>query len=224
MTITSAANNADTDVKSLSSVQMYKWEDEKWSTVRLSAGYAVNDRVKAQPYIIVPADAGHFSIYIEAEGFYAVKSVGGKAPDSWCGFVAYNSSDPGWLVNQYSGCTISNYQVTTTFVAGHPDATVNDCHLKPGRAVEADFFASFDLKVDEGGGYWILYVPYYQKSSDYNYIVSYGNYTNKTCEFGSLAISIDEKYPGSTTKVKRNPAPSVLNSSQESRPGKVAPD
>lgn len=182
---------------------MFKWEDENWQTVTLSAGYAVNDRVRAQPYVIVPADEGQFSVYIEAEGFYNVKSIGGATPGSWCGFIAYNTKDPGWLVNQYSGCTITNYKDRSDFVEGHPDAVVNDCHLRAGRAVEADFYCSFDLRVEAGGGMWIIYAPYLQKDSDYNYIVSYGGYTNKTCEFGSLSISIDEVNPGSSSRARR---------------------
>lgn len=176
---------------------MFRWEDESWSTVTLSAGYAVNDRIKAQPYVIIPADEGKFAVYLEAEGFYNVKSIGGKADGCWAGFITCNPKDPGWLVNQYSGCTITNYKSSSSFVEGHPDAEVNSCSLKSGRAVEADFYCSFDLTVESGGGMWILYAPYVQKSSDHNYIVSYGNYTNKTCEFGQVSISIDEVNPGS---------------------------
>lgn len=192
MKISTAENDRDIVAKSFNYARFYKWEDDKWETVNLSAGFASNDSEKAQPYIIVPADKGKFQVYLECNGFQAVKSIGGKADGCWSGLVAYEATGPGWLVNQYVGCTITNYQSSMKFVCGHPDVELNGCKFKANRGVEADFYASFDLEADDDDSKWVLYAPDLRKDSDYNYVVSYGGYTDKICEIGSIAISIDE--------------------------------
>nr|UYL94434.1 MAG: ORF5 [Aeschynomene indica solemo-like virus 1] len=91
----------------------------------------------------------------------------------------------------YSGTVISNYYASVSTVGGHPDCELNDCKFKPERCVESDFSCSFHLESD-ADSYWVLQAPPVQKSNDFNYIVSYGNYTEKVLEWGSVSISIDE--------------------------------
>lgn len=130
-------------------------------------------------------------MYLECEGFQACKSIGGKADGCWNGIVAYDSTREGWMARAYSGCTISNYKATTNFVCGHPDTELNGCKFTTDRGIECDFYGSFHLDVQEDG-YWALQAPPIMKSSDYNYIVSYGGFTEKNLEWGSVSISIDE--------------------------------
>lgn len=180
---------------------MYKWEDEKWSQVHLSAGYSQNTSEFAQPYMVIPANKGKFKVYIEAEGFMAVKSIKGKADGCWAGLVAYDSTKAGWSVAPYVGVRIANQQVNTSFVCGHPDVKLNDCSFKPNRGVECDFICSFELEADDDDAKWILYPPPIQKGDDFNYIVSYSNWTDKWCEWGMVSISIDEvNTPDSVSK------------------------
>ncbi|UYC36388.1 rtd, partial [Black pepper virus E] len=190
--ITTERNSHDIDVSPLKTVSMFKWEDDSWKTVSLTAGYSQNDRVSATPYLVIPANKGKFTVYIEANGFLAVKSIGGKADGCWAGLVAYDASKSGWLVNEWMGCKITNYQVSQWFVCGHPDVQLNDCSFRAGRGVEADYYASFDLECEDDDSRWLLYAPPIPKDSDFNYVVSYGNYTEKVCELGSVSISIDE--------------------------------
>jgi len=171
---------------------MYCWEDEQWKKVHLTANYAANDRASAQPYVIIPARKGHFKVYMECEGFQAVKSIKGKADGSWCGMIAYDTTQSSWMVNEYIGCKITDFRSTTTWVCGHPDVKLNDCQFKPNRGVECDYFCSFDLVCDDDDSKWVIYAPRIQKDSDFNYVVSYANFTDKRMEWGGVSISIDE--------------------------------
>lgn len=133
----------------------------------------------------------------------AVKSIKGKADGCWAGMLAYDATKNGWSVSEYVGCKITNIQGNTTFVCGHPDVKLNDCTFKKDRGVECDFVCSFHLEADDDDSKWLLYVPPIQKSDDFNYIVSYSNYTDKWCEWGSISISIDEvNKPSSITRTR----------------------
>lgn len=175
---------------------MYKWEDEKWDKVNLQAGYSRNDRRCMETYLTIPADKGKFHVYLEADGEFVVKHIGGELDGSWLGNIAYDVSQRGWNIGNYKGCKITNYQSNTAFVAGHPDATMNGKSFDTARAVEVDWFASFELECDDEEGSWAIYPPPIQKDSSYNYTVSYGNYTEKYCEWGAISVSIDEDNNG----------------------------
>lgn len=192
MKISSAANDQDIDVRPLNYVRMYKWTDDQWSTVNISAGYSSNTQASATPYLIIPGQKGKFKVYLECEGFLASKSIGGKADGCWNGFICYDPSAPCWRIGEYMGCKITNVQSSQNYVSGHPDAVVNNCALQTTRAVEADFWASFDLTCEDDDAKWLLFAPPVQKASGFNYVVSYGNYTDKVLELGSVSISIDE--------------------------------
>lgn len=182
-------------------MRLFKWEDESWSTVNLSAAYLKNDRSEAIPYFLIPSSKGSFSVYIECEGFQAVKHIGGTADGCWCGLVAYDRSKDGWAARMYAGCTITNYRASSSVVGGHPDAELNDCKFRPERCVESDFSCSFHMECEDDG-YWALQAPPIQKSNDYNYIVSYGNYTEKVLEWGTVSISIDEVNSNGTASAR----------------------
>ena len=179
---------------------MYKWEDEKWDKVNLQAGYSRNDRRCMETYLTIPADKGKFHVYLEADGEFVVKHIGGELDGSWLGNIAYDVSQRGWNIGNYKGCKIKNYQSNTVFVAGHPDATMNGKSFDTARAVEVDWFASFELECDDEEGSWAIYPPPIQKDSSYNYTVSYGNYTEKYCEWGAISVSIDENNDGNVPR------------------------
>lgn len=204
---------------------MYKWEDESWDTVNLSANYSFNDRVSARPYMIVPADVGTFSVYIEANGFMTVKTIGGKADGCWNGIIAYDASVSGWDVGNYKRCTISNFKTSMRFVCGHPDVELNGCKFSGNRGVECDWIASFELHCDDDEGGWVLYAPPIQKDSTFNYVVSYANYTDKTCEWGSVSISIDEENSKSDSlNVRRSKRGYELRSRERQPVNQTPPD
>lgn len=188
-------------------IKLYKWENEHWSNENFTANYLQNDREKATPYFLIPADKGEFTVYIETDGEYKVRAITDPNKGKWAGFVAFNADQDGWFAREYSGVKISNYQATRSFVVGHPDAEVNNCHFQGSRAVESDYYCSFDLSVAEDGAYWAMQAPPIQKSDDYNYVVSYGGYSDKDLEWGMLSISIDEKDEDGFSRHRRVRAP-----------------
>lgn len=204
---------------------MYKWEDEKWDKVNLQAGYSRNDRRCMETYFVIPASRGKFHVYLEADGEFVVKHIGGDRDGNWLGNIAYDVSQRGWNIGDYKGCKISNYQSNTVFVAGHPDAEMNGKHFDAARAVEVDWFASFELTCDDEDGAWRIYPPPIQKDSSYNYTVSYGEYTEKYCEWGAVSVSIDEdNSTGTKSRIKPHKGammwsdPEKENSEGESEP------
>nr|ULB38370.1 P5 protein [Barley virus G] len=170
---------------------MYYWHDESWSSETLSAGYVQNDSSRATPYFLIPTHVGSYKVYIECEGFQAVKAKGGANNGKMSGFITYDPKQSGWQAYSWSGCTFSNYKVTDGCVEAHPDMKVNGCSFSKGQCVEKDVVLSFDLTVSEEG-YWALQAPPIEKSDDHNFIVSYGSYTEKILEWGMVSISIDE--------------------------------
>lgn len=183
-------NDEYMDVGSLSSVKLYFWKDESWSIEYLSANYSQNDSNRATPYFLIPVSEGKYSVYIECEGFQAVKAKDGPNDGKMSGFITYSEGQNGWMARAYTGCTISNYRATDSKVAGHPDLEVNGCNVTD-QLVERDFYCSFHLDAT-GDGYFALQAPPIEKSDHHNFVVSYGNFTNKTLEWGSVSISIDE--------------------------------
>jgi len=201
--ILTAENNRNIDSRPLNYVSLWKWEDERWDKLNLQAGYSRNDTRCMEVYCVIPANVGKFNVYLEADGEFVIKHIGGKLDGSWLGNIAYDVSQRGWTVANYKGCKIENLQVNTTFVPGHPDAEMNGKSFDSARAIEVDWFASFELTCNDDEGSWMLYPPPIQKDSSYNYTVSYGNYTEKYCEWGAISIAIDEINEGSEPKSLR---------------------
>nr|UCR98709.1 P3-P5 fusion protein [Strawberry polerovirus 1] len=189
--ISTARNDQNIDVKSLNSIRLWKWENESWTDTVLTANYSKNDRVEAIPYFLVPVAKGTHRVYIECEGDYGVKSIGGKADGCWGGIICFDSKKDGWMARPYSSCKMTNYKARTTFVCGHPDAELNGCKFPKERGVESDCQISFHLEVEDDG-YFAMQPPPIQKSHEYNYDTSYAAYTDKNMEWGSISISIDE--------------------------------
>lgn len=168
----------------------------------LSAGYSANNAQLATPYVLIPVEKGTHSVYIECEGDYAVKTIGGKADGCWNGIIAFDARRDGWMAREYAGVKMSNYKASCDFVCGHPDVVLNDCKFAASRGVECDFICSFHLEVEDDG-YFALQAPPIMKDSDFNYAVSYANYTEKLMEWGAINIQIDEVNPDSTYKSRR---------------------
>nr|AVQ05167.1 P5 protein [Maize yellow mosaic virus] len=170
---------------------MYYWHDESWSKETMSAGYVQNDSSRATPYFLIPTIVGNYKVYIECEGFQAIKAKGGENNGKMAGFITYDPQQAGWQAYSWAGCSLSNYKMTDGCVQAHPDLKVNGCSFTKGQCVERDVVISFDLSV-ASEGYWALQAPPIEKSDDHNFIVSYGNYTEKILEWGMVSISIDE--------------------------------
>lgn len=187
-------NNEFCDVGPLNNVSMYFWKDEAWSVETLSAGYSINNRDRATPFFLVPVEKGKYSVYIQCEGFKAVKAKGGSNDGRMSGFITDNPSQAGWRAYNYDGCVISNYKASNDRVQGHPDLKVNGCSFSD-QLVETDFYCSFHLEVATEG-YFGLQAPPIEKDDHYNYVVSYANFTEKVMEWGSVSIAMDEVNEG----------------------------
>lgn len=192
--IKTRGNNEFLDVGPLNNVSMYFWKDEAWSVETLSAGYNLNNRDRATPFFCVPVEKGKYSVYIQCEGFKAVKAKGGSNDGRMNGFITDNSSQMGWRAYNYDGCVISNYKASNDRVLGHPDLKVNGCSFSD-QLVETDFYCSFHLEVATEG-YFAIQAPPIEKDDHYNYVVSYANYTEKIMEWGSVSIAMDEVNEG----------------------------
>jgi hypothetical protein len=173
---------------------MYLWKDESWSIEKLSAGYRVNNRDRAIPYLLIPVEKGKYSVFIQCEGFKAVKAKGGTNDGKMSGFICDNVNLQGWRAYAYTGCSISNYKTADSNVPGHPDMRVNNCSFTD-QLVERDFSCSFHLEVPQQG-YFGLEAPPIEKSDHFNFVVSYANFTEKIMEWGSVSIAIDEVNDG----------------------------
>nr|UYL94462.1 MAG: ORF5 [Guiyang Paspalum paspaloides solemo-like virus 1] len=173
---------------------MYFWKDEAWSVETLSAGYSINNRERATPFFLVPVEKGKYSVYVQCEGFKAVKAKGGSNDGRMSGFITDNSGQAGWRAYNYDGCVISNYKASNDRVQGHPDLKVNGCSFTD-QLVETDFYCSFHLEVATEG-YFGVQAPPIEKSDHYNYVVSYANFTEKVMEWGSVSIAMDEVNEG----------------------------
>lgn len=205
-------------------VKFDKWEDDSWTSVDLQANYSVNNSQYAEPYMVIPATKGKFHVYIEASGLMSVKSVGGKADNSCRGFIAYDTTRRAWNIGNWKGCIFENYQSKTQFVLGHPDLVINNCKFDKARGMEADWYASFQLSCDDDDGAWVLYAPPIPKDSLYNYTVSYGEYTENMCEWGTVSISIDEDNQQGNNALKPQRGEMLWSTPERELPGSQRQD
>lgn len=147
----------------------------------------------AQAAFIFPLTTGSYHVYISCEGLQSVDHIGGDTDGYWIGLIAYNSqANDYWGVGQYSDCTITNYLSTSSWRPGHPDLKLNDCTFKGGQFVERDAVISFHIVAKSDNAKFYLMAPKTMKTDTYNFVVSYGGYTNKKMEFGSITVTIDE--------------------------------
>lgn len=176
----------------LSKVSLYRWEDEQWTVSDFEAYWSENRTAYATACIEIPVSKGNHSVYIECEGFQPVKALTAPNDGKMSGLVAYNPARDGWSAYPRQGCTISNYRATDKKVFGHPELEINNCKFTSNQVVERDFFCSFHLECTTDSAIFVLQAPPLEKLDTYNYIVSYGDYSEKELEFGAISISIDE--------------------------------
>lgn len=169
-------------------------EDNVQSDVQLQSRWYSENSVQAVPMIVIPIQEGDWYIDISCEGYQAVEAQGGPEDKKWMGFIAYNNNaNDNWNVGNYSNCSLSGLLVTSSWKFGHKDLELNKCKFQDGQVIERDSVITCNVSAGKGGGQMFLVGPPVMKADKYNYVVSYGEYTNKTMEFGSVTIAIDEK-------------------------------
>nr|QBA69698.1 putative P5 protein [Peach associated luteovirus] len=146
---------------------------------------------------IFPLDEGDWYVDIVCEGYQAVMAIGGDEDKKWLGFIAYNDDEQSnWNVGNYRNVVCSELLVTSSWKFGHKDLVLNGCNFQRGQVIERDSVITFKVKSGSGGGEFFLVGPPVMKTEKYNYVVSYGGYTDKTMEFGSITVCADERADG----------------------------
>lgn len=159
----------------------------------ISSSWWVNTSVNSQAIFVFDINPGSYSVNISCEGQQSVDHVGGATEGHWLGLIAYgNQSDDNWGVGVYSNCTITKYINTATWRPGHKDLELNGCRFNDGQIVERDAVMSFHVAASNQARFYLA-APKTQKADKYNYVVSYGGYTDKTMEFGTITVTIDEQ-------------------------------
>lgn len=191
---------------------MHFIENEKSETKLIDSFWMSNNNVAAQAAFVYPVPEGSYSVNISCEGLQAVDHIGGDEDGYWIGIVAYtNNSSDNWGIGNYKGCSFENYLATNTWRPGHKDLTLNDCQFKEGQIVERDSIISFKVKATGSDACFYLMSPKTMKTDKYNYVVSYGGYTNKRMEFGTISVTFDESDVEATRLSRHSRAPTRVH-------------
>lgn len=197
-------------VKAMNDQSFQYIENETSEQRTVKAWWNSNNSVQAQAAFIFPIPAGEYSVNISCEGLQSVDHIGGNRDGYWIGLIAYqNQSGDYWGVGNYVGCDITNLLGTNTWRPGHEDLELNGCKFTDGQIVERDAVISFHVKARGADPKFYLMAPKTMKSDKYNYVVSYGGYTDKRMEFGSISVTVDEsdveaqRYNRHTSTVRR---------------------
>jgi len=168
-------------------------ENEKCETRTIESFWNSNNNVAAQAAFVFSVPEGSYSVNISSEGLQSVDHIGGSDDGFWIGLIAYsNASDDNWGVGNYKGCTFKNLMITNSWRPGHKDLKLNGCQFTDGQIVERDAVISFHLEAQGKDAKFCLTAPRTMKTDKYNYVVSYGGYTNKRMEFGTISVTFDE--------------------------------
>jgi len=179
-------------------------ENEKSETKVIDAFWNSNNNVSAQAAFMFPMPEGSYSVNISCEGLQSVDHIGGNEDGYWIGLIAYsNSTGDNWGVGNYKGCEFKNLLITNTWRPGHKDLKLNDCQFTDGQIVERDAVISFHVDASGKDASFYLMAPKTMKTDKYNYVVSYGGYTNKRMEFGTISVTCDES-DVEATRIKRH--------------------
>lgn len=187
-------------------------ENEKCETKTIDSFWSTNNNVSAQAAFVFPVPEGSYSVNISCEGLQSVDHIGGNEDGYWIGLIAYsNSSGDNWGVGNYKGCVFTNFLATNTWRPGHKDLKLNDCQFTDGQIVERDAVMSFHVEASGKDACFYLMAPKTMKTDKYNYVVSYGGYTNKRMEFGTISVTCDESDVEALRMTRHSECPTRVN-------------
>lgn len=187
-------------------------ENEKCESKVIDSFWSTNNNVSAQAAFVFPVPEGSYSVNISCEGFQSVDHIGGNEDGYWIGLIAYsNSSGDNWGIGNYKGCSFKNFLATNTWRPGHKDLKLNDCQFTDGQIVERDGVISFHVDATGTDACFYLAAPKTMKTDKYNYVVSYGGYTNKRMEFGTISVTFDESDVEAERIARHSETPARLN-------------
>jgi hypothetical protein len=176
-------------------INLLRWEDDAWDNVNLDIQTQKIGRQCTYTSVIPFHKMGTFKVHIECEGFMAVKDeVQGGGEKKWKGLLAYDERCKRWGVKGWSGARITKLQEASRYLKGDPDNELNGCKFN-SQGVELDYTCNFDIEITDPNQAIGLIFPTINNDSTYNFVVSYGGYTWKTAEFGTISLVIDEIAP-----------------------------
>lgn len=187
-------------------------EDEQCEKRQIRAWWNGNNGVAAQAAFIFPLPPGEYSVNIQTEGQQSVDHIGGNTDGYWIGLIAYtNNNDDNWGIGNYTGCSISKFIATNSWRPGHNDLELNKCRFDKGQVIERDCIMSFHVVASGENPKFYMMAPKTMKADKYNYVVSYGAYSDKRMEFGSISVCCDESaseadriYKHENTRIRSN--------------------
>jgi hypothetical protein len=168
-------------------------ENENFYWFQIAAQWYSNTNTKAVPMFVFPVPIGEWSVEISTEGYQATSSTTDPNKGRIDGLIAYDNSNEGWNIGAGSNVTITNNKADNSWKYGHPDLEINSCHFNQNQVLEKDGIISFHIKATEKEANFFLVAPPVQKTSKYNYAVSYGAWTDRDMEFGLISVTLDEK-------------------------------
>lgn len=168
-------------------------ENENFYWFQIAAQWYSNTNTKAVPMFVFPVPDGEWSVEISTEGYQATSSTTDPNKGRIDGLIAYDNSNEGWNIGVGSNVTITNNKADNSWKYGHPDLEINSCHFNQNQVLERDGVISFHIKATGKEANFFLVAPPVQKTSKYNYAVSYGAWTERDMEFGLITVTLDEK-------------------------------
>nr|UJQ88490.1 MAG: ORF5 [Bean leafroll virus] len=193
-------------------------EDENANWTNVEARWYSNNNVKATPMFIFPVPQGKWSVEVSTEGYQPTSSTTDPNNGKCDGLIAYSDDDKTdvWNVGVQKNLTISNNKADNTWKYGHPDLEINSCKFNNRQVLERDAYISFHVETTGPNASFFLVAPPVQKTARYNYAVSYGAWTDRMMEFGSVTVALDEHLEGgnSSRYIRKTPRPGHLRSSR----------
>lgn len=167
---------------------------------------------------IFPVPQGKWSVEISTEGYQPTSSTTDPNNGKCDGLIAYSDDDKTdvWNVGVQKNITLSNNKADNTWKYGHPDLEINNCKFNNRQVLERDAYISFHVETTGPNASFFLVAPPVQKTARYNYAVSYGAWTDRMLEFGSVTVALDEHLEGgnSSRYIRRSPRPGHLESTR----------
>jgi hypothetical protein len=168
------------------------WEDERWEerSVPVTSQELAGAVSHALNFTI---PKGKYSVHIQAEGEQIVRDPKqGSDEEVWKGVITYADDNRYWTTFPFGQAQITNLALLGKVTRGSKDASINSKQVG-NYVIQRDFTSSFDLEVKAEQSGLVIEPADIQTTPKYNFVVSYGNYSWKTMEYGTLSVVFDEK-------------------------------
>lgn len=143
---------------------------------------------------VFPVPDGEWTMEASTEGAQFTSSTSDPNKGKVDGLIAFSDDKSKvWNMGIMKNCEITNNKADNSWKYGHPDLEVNNCHFKNRQCLEMDGAISCHIKTTGPEASIFIVGPAVQLQSKYNYAISYGSWTDRDMEFGSITVTFDEK-------------------------------